>query len=293
MHDQIERFQESLLARKLSAATVRPYVGELRRLAAWLDAQGVPLDAVDRHHVTRYAAGNDFASATANRQLVVLRQFFSWLEHPVAPALAGMRAPRVERPVPEFLTGDEERQLRRTLKDRTDQRHQARDRALVCLLLDTGLRVAEVVGLDRSDVDLGSKRVLVRTKGGKSRSKFLSAESRQLLSMLLTNKTVNDSGADPVFRAQGGGARLTDRQVRRIVAGWARLAGIAKDVHPHTMRHTFATSLLSRTGNLRLVQRALDHESPQTTAIYAHVVDEELKAAMEGRMATVGTNDSI
>lgn len=283
MHTQIDRFRESLLARKLSAGTVRPYIGELRRLADYLETQGVLLDDITQHHVTRYAAGNDFASSTANRQLVVLRQFFDWLGHPLAHQLSEMRAPRVERPVPEFLTDEEERRLRKTLKDRVDQRHQARDRALLCLLLDTGLRVAEVVGLDRSDVDLGSKRVQVRTKGGKKRSKFLSAESRQLLGTLLTNNPANDSAAIPVFRSSRD-ARLSDRQVRRIVDRWARLAGIDKPVHPHTLRHTFATSLLARTGNLRLVQRALDHMSPQTTAIYAHVVDEELQAAVEGRI---------
>jgi site-specific recombinase XerD len=71
--------------------------------------------------------------------------------------------------------------------------------------------------------------------------------------------------------------------VRRIVQAWCDLAGIGKSVHPHSLRHTFATSLLGKTGNLRLVQKALDHESPQTTAIYAHVVDGELQAAIERR----------
>lgn len=278
MHDQIDRFRDSLQARRLSPGTVRPYSSELHRLADYLETQGVLLDDVTQHHVTRYAARSDCASATANRQLVVFRQFFAWLGHPVARSLSGLRAPRVERPVPEFLTADEEKRLRKTLQVRSDQRHQGRDRTLLCLLLDTGLRVAEAVGLSVGDLNLAGKRLTVLAKGRKRRAKFLTAETRELLASLVDGRPAKA----PVF-VSGQGRRLCDRQVRRIVENWARLAGIDKPVHPHTLRHTFATSLLARTGNLRLVQRALDHESPQTTAIYAHVVDDELQAAMEAR----------
>jgi len=213
---------------------------------------------------------------------VVLRQFFSWAGHPVASFLAGMKGPRIVRPVPEFLTTSEEKILRKTLKDRIDQRHQLRDRCLVVLLLDTGIRVSEAVGLDHSDVDLESKRVRLLAKGGKIRSKFLSADLRSIFGMHLAQFPPGKKQG-PVFLSSRG-KRLSDRQVRRIVSRWCELAGITKAVHPHTLRHTFATSLLAKNGNLRLVQKALDHESPNTTAIYTHVVDDELEAAIEERV---------
>jgi integrase/recombinase XerD len=88
----------------------------------------------------------------------------------------------------------------------------------------------------------------------------------------------------PLFQSRSGDP-VSDRHIRRLLNLWAGLAEIMRPVHPHLLRHTFATSLLKKTGNLRLVQVALDHESPKTTAIYAHVADEELRAAIEGRRA--------
>lgn len=278
MQTLIEGFQVSLAARKLATSTQQQYRSELVRFAGFLSEQGVLPGDIGPHLVEQYIARNGTATPTANRQLVVLRQFLAWMKHPAAPDLEKLRAPRIHRPVPDFLTPDEESRLRRTLKDRVDQRHQVRDRALLCLLLDTGMRVAEVVGLSTGDVDLAGKRLTLLAKGGKKRSKFLPAETRTLLRPLVEGQPMDA----PVFISSHR-RRLCDRHVRRIVQGWADLAGISKSVHPHTLRHTFATSLLARTGNLRLVQKALDHESPTTTAIYTHVVDTELQAAVEGR----------
>lgn len=279
MHTQISNFTESLKARQLSKNTIRPYVSELTRLAKFLDKHGVLLGDLTQHHLTRYIAGYGFANSTANRQLVILRQFFSWLNHPVADHLHEIKSPRIHRPVPEFLTQAEEKLLRKTLKERIDKRHHKRDQALICLMLDTGLRVAETVGLSAGNVDLSGKRITLVCKGNKQHTKFLSADSRRLLRPFVDGRLPSD----PVFESSRHTA-LSDRQVRRIVSTWCSLAGIEKSVHPHTLRHTFATSLLSRTGNLRLVQVAMGHESPQTTAIYAHVVDEELQTAVEGRL---------
>ncbi len=282
MHTTIIQFIESLQARHLSENSSRTYRSELMRLADFLDKEGILLGGVTQHHLTRYIARHGNANSTANRQLVILRQFFRWNQHPCGDFLAQMKGPRVTRQVPEFLNNSEEKLLRKTLKDRTDQRHQQRDRALICLILNTGVRVSEAVGLDVTDVDLESKRIKLLAKGGKNRNKFLSADVRtQLGSLFASYSEIEMQG--PVFLSSRK-LRLSDRQVRRIVSRWCQLAGIDKDVHPHTLRHTFATSLLAKNGNLRLVQKALDHENPQTTAIYTHVVDDELQAAIESRL---------
>ncbi len=287
MHSKIQSFSTHLKARRLATGTQDTYVRELSRFEAFCTQAGTPLLSAGRSQVEQYMARNDLASSTTSRRLVILRAFYSWLDHPLARALKDLRAPRTVRKIPQFLTEGEERRLRQVLKGRTDQRFRDRDRALLCLMLDTGLRVAEAVGLSVGDVDLVDKRVRLQTKGGKLRSKFLPAETRELLLPLVDQR----EDQEPLFEGCEG-TRLSDRQVRRIVVHWTRLAGIQKHVHPHTLRHTFATSLLNRTQNLRLVQKAMDHESPSTTAIYAHVVDTELQAALEGRAGEFECNTS-
>ncbi len=172
----------------------------------------------------------------------------------------------------------EERALRKALKARTDVKSHSRDRALFCLMLDTGIRISEAAGLTVGDVELNEKLIRLVTKGGKHRTRFLPVETRDHLKPLVAGRSVDA----PLFQSQSG-EPISDRHIRRLLDQWAVLAGITRPVHPHLLRHTFATSLLKKTGNLRLVQLALDHESPKTTAIYAHVADEELRAAIEGR----------
>lgn len=278
MRTQFPAFEEHLRARQLSPSTIKTYLAELQRFAAYLDESGDTLAGLTLQQATRYLAREGRSSGTTLRARVILAQFLAWGGHTLAGALGQLRIARAPRPAPGFLTGDEERALRLSLKARADQRHQARDRVILCLLLDTGMRVAELVGLQVGDVDLEAKTLRLAAKGGKRPQKFITRECRQLLQPLVRGKAKED----PVFQSAGGHA-ITDRQVRRILNHWASLTGITKDVHPHLLRHTFATSLLQQTGNLRLVQLALDHESPKTTAIYAHVVDGELQSAMEKR----------
>jgi integrase/recombinase XerD len=128
-------------------------------LASFLAKRGILPGEIAIQHLTRYIARDDSANATTQRRLVILKQFFRWTGHPVSRELDSLRAPKVVRPVPDFLSEAEERQLRQTLKTRTDKKHHARDRALICLMLDTGVRVSEAVGLNISDVDLDSKRI--------------------------------------------------------------------------------------------------------------------------------------
>ena len=281
MRDHIPRFAEHLQARRLAANTRAPYLAELRRLATALevDGQSSALADLTMERVTRYFAREGRSSLTTRRALTAFTQFLMWAQHPLAPEVAAIRLPRVHTPAPDYLSEEEERALRKALKARTDVKSQARDRALFCLLLDTGLRVAEAAALCIRDVDLGEKLVRVRTKGGKQRTRFLPVETRDLLKPLVARQPADA----PVFRTTTGKG-ICDRHIRRLLDQWAAMAGIERGVHPHVLRHTFATSLLKRTGNMRLVQLALDHESPKTTAVYAHVADEELRAAIEGRL---------
>ena len=282
MRSHIPAFDEHLMARQLAPSTRAPYLAELRRLAAALEAEGPSSDLADLtlERVTRSFAREERARASRRRALTVLAQFLAWARHPLAAEVATIRLPRAHAPAPDYLGEAEERALRKALKARTDVKHQARDRALFCLLLDTGIRVSEAAALCVEDVELDEKLIRVKGKGGKQRTRFLPVETRDLLRPLVARQ----AGEAPLFRTSAG-QPVTDRHMRRLLDQWAARAGIARPVHPHLLRHTFATSLLKKTGNLRLVQLALDHESPKTTAVYAHVADEELRAAIEGRRA--------
>ncbi|MFA7329794.1 MAG: tyrosine-type recombinase/integrase [Candidatus Delongbacteria bacterium] len=280
MRTHIPRFDEHLQARQLAANTRAPYLAELRRLAKAMEADGQSsaMEDLTMDRITRYFVREGRSSLTQRRALTVLNQFLTWAQHPLAAEVGAIRMPKIHQATPDYLSDAEETALRKALTKRTDVTSQPRDRALFCLLLDTGLRVSEAADLTVGDVDLGEKLIRVRTKGGKQRTRFLPVETRDLLRPLV----VRQPGDAPVFRSTTGKG-IGTRHIRRLLDQWVALAGIERGIHPHVLRHTFATSLLKKTGNLRLVQVALDHESPKTTAVYAHVADEELRAAIEGR----------
>jgi site-specific recombinase XerD len=162
-----------------------------------------------------------------------------------------------------------------------------RDRAILELLFSSGLRVSELVGLDRDHINLKRREFMVRGKGQKDRPIFISAEAAKWVEHYLNKR---EDTARPLFVRYSGSKkvdlsgnfhRLTARSVQRIVAHSALLAGITKHVSPHTMRHSFATDLLMNGADLRSVQAMLGHSNIATTQIYTHVTDPHLRAVHE------------
>src|SRR6266496_5165604 len=158
-----------------------------------------------------------------------------------------------------------------------------RDRAIVGLLYSSGLRVSELVALNRDTVNLKRREFMVRGKGQKDRPVFISEDAALLISDYLA---VRHDSLRPLFIRYGGAeqidtsgdfGRLTPRSIQRIVAHYAALAGITKKVSPHTLRHSFATGLLMNGADLRSVQTMLGHSNISTTQIYTHVTDPHLK----------------
>jgi site-specific recombinase XerD len=158
-----------------------------------------------------------------------------------------------------------------------------RDRAILELLFSSGLRVSELVGLDKDHINLKRKEFTVRGKGQKDRPIFISNEAADWIEKYLERR---DDNSKPLFvrysgnkqvRLDGNFYRLTARSVQRLVARYALLAGITKHVSPHTMRHSFATDLLMNGADLRSVQAMLGHSNIATTQIYTHVTDPHLK----------------
>ena len=159
-----------------------------------------------------------------------------------------------------------------------------RDRAILELLFSSGLRVSELVALNRGDINLKRKEFMVRGKGQKDRPIFISDAAADWLTQYFEKREDN---SEPMFIRYSGSKkvslsgnyyRLTARSVQRIVARYALLAGITKKVSPHTLRHSFATDLLMNGADLRSVQAMLGHSNISTTQIYTHVTDPHLKA---------------
>jgi len=221
---------------------------------------------------------------TLNRGRAAVRAFCAWthatglLANNPATDIHLQRAPRT---APAFLTDNEVRRLLKAMTGRTGQLAK-RDRVLVETFLGTGIRLQELVSLDLDDVDLDAKHLRIRrAKGGQPQVKFLNTHLRGLLRTYLQWRKKQGTESCPALFISQRGTRLSPRQVGYRFAHWLKEAGIEKAISPHGLRHTFATRLYSRTGDLLVVQRALGHRNIATTEIYTHLVDGALEDALE------------
>lgn len=227
---------------------------------------------------------DELGKTTQNYHLIALRSFLKYCAKRDIPALPAdkIELARTRRKQVTFLTEDE---LNRIFEQPdTNTINGLRDRAILELLFSSGLRVSELVSLDRDHINLKRREFMVRGKGQKDRPIFISPAAADWIERYLSKR---QDTAKPLFirysgRKQvdlsGNFHRLTVRSVQRIVARSALLAGITKHVSPHTLRHSFATDLLMNGADLRSVQAMLGHSNIATTQIYTHVTDPHLKA---------------
>jgi len=192
------------------------------------------------------------------------------------------------RKIPEILTATEQEALLAQPNPRypTGQRN----RVMLKLMLDTGLRLSEAINLRWKDLDLNSGKVMVRQgKGAKDRTLWTGeANLVDLINWRERQTEKVGQSTEYVFTTLEGGP-LDPRYIQRMVKRYAVKAGIEKNISPHTLRHSFATDLYRETTNIRLTQKALGHANLQTTQIYTHIVDEELEGALKSfRTAKVG-----
>jgi len=293
-NEALEHFDTHLRAAGKSPNTIAAFQRDLRTFAATQiiepeDVTGSNLDTF----LARWQVKPDGTPRIPNslsRMRTSLRVFFGWLLEVGTiqnnPA-ASIHTTTIAQKPPIYLTDQEEHDLLRCLRDNRATAHALRDAAIIHLLLDTGIRVGELVGLDLDDID-GKHLRIQRGKGGSAIVKFLPARTRKMVAAYIRaeRSKFDRTGDHPALFLNQQGGRLNARAVQLLVPVWVERANIHKPVTPHTLRHTFATSLLSRTGNLLLVQKALGHRNVTTTQIYAHVADSTLETAVESRTAT-------
>ncbi|MDP2729764.1 MAG: tyrosine recombinase XerC [Dehalococcoidales bacterium] len=276
--------------RNVSPYTVRNYTTDLlgskniKGFFTFLNEKGIKsLAEADRHLMRDYLAyllERGLVKASIARRLSAIRSFYRYLVREEILSVNPVQetsSPRLDRRLPSFLTIPEITRLLEAPGSATPQGQ--RDRALLELLYASGLRVSELVSLNLEKVDLGSREIRVLGKGAKERIVLMGEPAARALTAYLKDgrqKLLGEKRNRALFLNRYGG-RLTERSVQSGLENYARMAGIGKRVHPHMLRHTFATHLLDGGADLRVVQELLGHASLSSTQVYTHISQTQAK----------------
>ncbi len=285
MQEVFNRYINYLEAeRNVSPYTVRNYTTDLLDFFQFLGTKGVgSLKEVDRHVVRDYLAylmGRGLVKASIARKLSAIRSFYRYLlrEEMISTSpVATTSSPKLDRRLPAFLTIEEVEKLLEAPDLSTPQGQ--RDRALLELLYASGLRVSELVSLNLEQVDLDSREIRVLGKGAKERITLMGKPAASALSDYLSQGRPELLGErkNRALLLNRYGERLTKRMVQKILGDYASKVDIGKKVHPHMLRHTFATHLLDGGADLRVVQELLGHADLSSTQIYTHVTKSQAR----------------
>jgi integrase/recombinase XerC len=270
--------------RNASRYTVRNYTHDLLDFFSYLKGIEISsLSEVDKQILRGYLSRlvkDGFAKVSISRKLSAIRSFYRYLlrEKLVATSpVAQTSSPKLDKRLPDFLTPVETVRLLEASDLATPQG--LRDRALMELLYASGLRVSELVSLDLGQINLNTGEIRVWGKGAKERVVLMGKPAALALNAYLSQGRPQLLGKkkNNALLINRDGGRLTGRSIQRTLTKYARLAGIKKRVHPHMLRHTFATHLLDGGADLRVVQELLGHANLVSTQIYTHVTKSQAK----------------
>lgn len=288
----IERFRGYLTAeRRCSPHTVAAYTRDLQSLVSYCGRAGLESwTAVDSGHLRSFAArlhAGGLGPRSIQRRLCAVRSFYEFLQreaHALRRSVAGgeqadvarirsnpgqdVRAPKAARRLPQTLDAD---QMARLLEIPAGEPFAIRDRAIMELLYSSGLRLAEIVGLDLGSLDLPDRTVHVLGKGRKARLVPVGRVALRTLEQWLSERAGLARPGEQALFVGRSGRRLGRRAVELRVAHWARRQGLSAHVYPHLFRHSFASHLLESGAELRGVQELLGHADIATTQIYTHL----------------------
>ena len=289
-----ERFPYYLRGQRgLSENTERVYMSDLLSFREYLLRNNLSLRDMDRSTLRGYLAwlatpqrdgGKGYERVSVARKLTVLRSFYLFLvqeglfQSTPVPSGRSFRL-KLAKTLPTFLGHKEAERLLEAPDDTTPLG--MRDKAILEMLYGCGIRLAEIQSMDAGDIDLGQRSVYVRGKGDKERQVLFGRPAEEALVRylnegrpLLADVAEPGSRPDALFLNRYG-KRLSRRSIETLVKRYSAAAGTRGDVHPHTLRHTFATHMLEGGADLRVIQELLGHSSPQTTQIYTHITKAE------------------
>ena len=297
----VERYLEHVrVEKRLAERTLALYSLDLEKLAQFAAQSGVALTTVGNHHVRRWVAQMHAGGRSGRGIALILsgwRGFYAWLGREgliSANPVQDVRAPRQPRPLPKALGVDEAVQLADHHDEEDDPWLDARDAAMVELLYGGGLRVGELIGLDvapsdaalragRGWIDLLGAEVQVHGKGDKRRTVPVGRGALQALQQWLAVRdqvAAQPQAAQALFIGRRG-TRLTAQSVWQRLKRRSLRAGLATPVHPHMLRHSFASHVLQSSGDLRAVQELLGHANIGTTQVYTRLDFQHLAKAYD------------
>ena len=274
--DPIDDFLAHLAhERRLAAHTLDGYRRDLRQIARWLGERGAAtIDRLDEPHIQGYVAWRHRLGAsgrTLQRELSSLRAFYRWLlreEGALSNPAVGVRAPKSPRKLPRTLEAD---QLCGLLDHVDTDPLSIRDTAMIELFYSSGLRLAELIAIDLGEIDMAEGELSVVGKGAKTRRVPVGAKAREAIGRWLAVRHLLASRDELALFVSSRGGRIHPRTVQRRLERWALEQGASQRLHPHLLRHSFATHLLESSGDLRAVQELLGHADIGTTQIYTHL----------------------
>jgi len=285
LNDFLEYLEIELGRSKKTIENYKHYLKRFLDFSKILKPKDITLPLVKKYrlYLNRFQneKGEELKKITQNYHVIALRNFLKYLAKQDIETLSAEKIEVGRNPEKEveFLEPDE---IDRILKSASGENFKTlRDRSILELLFSAGLRVSELSSLNRDQINLKTQEFSVKGKGEKIRIVFVSDTAKKFLEKYL-DKRVDIDPALFIRTNKNGYAkdddlRLTPRSVQRIVKKYAKKAGIIKDVHPHTLRHSFATDLLANGADIRSVQAMLGHSSITTTQLYTHVTNKQLK----------------
>jgi integrase/recombinase XerC len=289
---EIDRFLDELRRRNASAHTVRNYASDLAQFREYFTiadkADGLPsveeIDALAVREWLGHLYEEELTAVSMRRKLAAVRSFFKFLlrEGVVAVNVAKLvRTPKAPKSIPAVMTAEQtNRMVDGVAADTFERPYPARDLAIFEFLYGCGLRISELVGLNIDDFDFSERWILVRGKGRKERQVPFGSKAAQALERYLAERKPAQ-GVEPVLFLNHRGERLTDRGARGIVKFYARMIAGDSSIHPHSLRHAYATHLLSDGADLRAIQELLGHAQLSTTQKYTQVSLTDLMAVYD------------
>jgi integrase/recombinase XerC len=285
----LKKFSEYLKYQKnYSAHTLDNYLRDIVYFLDHCEANDLNPQTLTAQDIRQYLAQlyeEDYTKKTVARKISAHKSFWHFLEREALVEdnpWQQIHSPKLERLLPDFLTVAEIELLLQTINKNQNELLRARDRALYEVLYATGMRVSELVHLDLTDIDLSQGEARVFGKGAKERIVLMGKQAQIVLDHYLQHirpQLLKKKSQALFLNARG--TRLTQRSIERNLVAYVQQAGIAKEVTPHTIRHSFATHMLEGGADLRVVQELLGHSSLSTTQVYTHISRERMRSVLD------------